>query len=318
MKVISVIFLILFSMVAQAKTIDRIVAVVNNEAITEYELDRAISVRRPQMPRDNNPEPNLKQLHLKILNDLINEKLLEQEADKTDIEVTDDELARAVANILQKNKIAIENLQASLAAQGVSFEEYKIQLKRQILQAKLIQQNAGSQVQITDQDVQKYRTSLKKVKPLDQNISVHLAVLIKQVDPDASSNDIREEVRKTRKITDKARRGEDFATLIREYSEDPKVKEEGGDWGTMLISSLPGPIASYVRKMKIGSVSDPILMPDGIYIVKLLEKSVVDETGQQDEATLRQQLYNERMEQAVNGYLMKLRRKAFVDIREPV
>ena len=82
------------------------------------------------------------------------------------------------------------------------------------------------------------------------------------------------------------------------------------------MSALPSPMSSLVRKMKVGSVSDPILMTDGIYIVKILEKSVQDEAEQnQGDETLRQKIHDERMEQEFNSYVQKLRRRAYIDIR---
>ena len=298
-----------------AKTVDRIVAVVNNEAITEYELDRAVSMRRSQMKQATNVALALQQLREQTLNDMINQKVLEHEVEKSDVQVTDDELARTIANVLQKNGINIEILRAELAAKGIAFEEYKEELKGQIKQMKFIQQQVASNIQVTDQDVQKYRANLKKAKPMDQNVTVHLAIIVKKVDADASPNDVREEVRKSRKITDKARKGGDFSKLAAEYSEGPGAKE-GGDWGTKDLSALPSPMSSLVRKMKVGSVSDPILMTDGIYIVKVLEKSVQDEAEQnQGDETLRQKIHDERMEQEFNSYVQKLRRRAYIDIR---
>ncbi|MDP2599611.1 MAG: SurA N-terminal domain-containing protein [Deltaproteobacteria bacterium] len=300
---------------ALAKTVDRIVAVVNNEAITEYELERAVGMRRSQMRQAVNAELALRQLREETLNDMINQKVLEHEVEKSDVQVTDDELARTIANVLQKNGINIEILRAELAAKGIPFEEYKEELKGQIKHMKFIQQHVAANIQVTDQDVQKYRANLKKAKPLDQNISVHLAVIVKKVDAAASPNDIRETVRKLRKITDKARKNADFAALAAEYSEGPEA-QEGGDWGNKNLSELPSPISSLVRKMRVGAVSDPILMPEGIYIVKVLEKSVQDEAEQnQDIEALRQQIHNERMEQEFNSYIQKLRRKAYIDIR---
>lgn len=299
-----------------AKTVDRIVAVVNNDVITELELDRAVSMRRSQMKQSTNVELALKQLRQQTLNDMINQKVLENELEKSDLQVTDDELARTIANVLQKNGINIEILRAELAAKGISFEEYKEELKGQIKQMKFIQQQVAANIQVTDQDVQKYKANLKKAKPEDQNTVVHLAVIIKKVDEDISPDNIREEVRKWRKITDKARKGEDFAKLAVEYSEGPEAKE-GGDWGSKNLNELPSPMSSLVRKMKVGSVSDPILMPDGIYIVKILEKSVQDEVAQsQDDEALRQRIHDERMDHEFNSYTQKLRRKAYIDIRE--
>lgn len=306
-----------FALEAPAKVIDRIVAVVNNDVITQYDLDRAMAPRLAQANRSLNSQAPAQTLQSQVLDDLINQRLLSQEITKAKIEVSDEDLARAVANVLQKNQINIEILRAELAAKGISFEAYKEQLKEQIRQAKFIQQNMASQVQVTDQDVQKYKSS--QAKPLNNNGTLHLASIYLPLDSEASAKDIRDAVRQGRKITDRARRGEDFAKLAQDYSKGLEAKQ-GGDMGTKSLSDLPGLVSSYVAKMKVGAVSDPIATPQGVYIVKVYEKSAqtTEElpATSQDEDQLRQAIYNQQMEQEMNNFVLRLRRKAYIDIRE--
>lgn len=128
----------------QARQVDRVVAVVNSEAVTRYELDRAAAVNKKLPP----PQ---------VLENLIHQKLLEQEIEKSKMEVSDDELARGVANVLAQNGATIEALQMELSAKGISFDSFKDQLRREIRQGKFIQQTVGANVQISDRDVEFYK-----------------------------------------------------------------------------------------------------------------------------------------------------------------
>lgn len=127
-----------------AKLMDRVAAVVNNEAVTLFDLDRAAAI-------------NKKKTSAQVLEDLIHQKLLDQEIEKSKMEVTDDELARGVANVLAQNRVGIEELQMELSAKGISFDSFKDQLRREIRQGKFIQQTVGANVQITDRDIEFYK-----------------------------------------------------------------------------------------------------------------------------------------------------------------
>ena len=245
-----------------AKIIDRVAAVVNNDVITEYDVDRSIAPRLSEIRRSANPDLATKAARSQILNELINQKLLKQAIDKADIEVTDDDLSRAIANVLQKNRINIEVLRAELAGKNVSFEAYKEQLKEQIRQAKFIQQNVASSVQVSDQDVTNYKTINKKGS--NQSVVVHIAWIFFPLDTTPTSKEVRALVRKGRKMADEARHGGDFSKLSKENG--------GGDQGTKNLSELSAPLANVIGKMEVGAISDSVVTPQGVYVVQLLEK----------------------------------------------
>jgi len=276
---------------AQAKVVDRIVAIVNNDVITLYDLDRAVAGRRADRHQ--------------VLEDLIDQKLIHQEITKSNIEVTDQDLAMTIDSVLQKNGINIEILRAELASKGVSFEAYREQLREQIRQAKFIQQNLVSEVQATDRDVRRYQS--QQADKIDASATARLAWIYFPLDPEASNKEIRHLVRKGRKLTDRARRGEDFGKLNKDHWE-----------GSKLLSDLSPPLADLIRKMEANSVSDPIVTPHGVYVVKLYEKSlgVQEKPKSHGDLELKQSAYNDRMEKEMKNFVFQLRRKAYIDIRE--
>ena len=288
--------MICFSTSTFAKVVNKVVAVVNNDVITEYDLNKTMA------------SPSFgKKTRRQVLEDLIDQALLKQEMEKTDIEVTDDDLARAIAGVLDRNKINIEILRAELASKGIAFEAYKEQLKQQIKQTKFVQQNVGSNVSVQDADVTAYK--FERAEIVNPSGTVHIGWIFYPLDDDHSEKEIKKVFIKARKVADKARqKGADFK----------KLSPETGDLGEKSLSDLPPAISSEVRRMEIGEVSDPIVSPQGVYVVKLYEKALqnISEKEKVDDMQIRQTIYNDRMEQEIHNYALKLRRKAFIDIKE--
>lgn len=280
---------------AHAEIIERVVAIVNNEAITLHDLDSALAPLRI-----DRKDPELRR---KVLEDLIHQKLLEQEVEKANIEVSDEELRRAIAGVLQNNQITIDLLKEELMAKGISFEAYKEQLKKQLRQGKFVQQNLGARVQITEQELQQYRKKNQREK--NENISVRVATLFLKLPPKANAKDRRKLVRKGGEMADRVRKGEDFNKL-------------GAEERTVLLRELSQDLSQVVDKMESGAVSDPILTPQGVYVIKLLEKTsgetVAGDNKSDDE--IWQMLFNEKMNRELQSYVLRLRKKAYVEIRD--
>ncbi|MGW8188109.1 MAG: SurA N-terminal domain-containing protein, partial [Desulfobacterales bacterium] len=138
-----------------AEVVDRIVAIVNDEVISLYELNQATQPYIEQVQNSRYPEDVERQLMFevrgKILNEMINEKLADQELKRQNISVSDKEVDNAIERIKESRAITDEELRKSLVAQGITYEEYRQQTKQQILRAKLVNREVRSKIVITDQ-----------------------------------------------------------------------------------------------------------------------------------------------------------------------
>jgi len=152
--IIMLLVVVLFVCKAGADVVDRIVAVVDGEAITMSDLEQVVDMASKQ----GRPilENKLDAARREALDSFIDEIILRHEIKKAELEVTDEELTRAIAGVLVQNRITLGQLQADLARKGVNYATYKEQISEQIKTIKFINQVIGSQLKLTDADLRDY------------------------------------------------------------------------------------------------------------------------------------------------------------------
>jgi len=304
--------LLLTVCVAKAKTksttVDSIAAIVNDGVITRREVDRAI-VKAHGKKKKKIEDHERRQ----VLNNLIDDMLFDQLVAKASIVITDDELAKAIAGVLYQNKMTIEQLRKELYAKGMTYDEYKKDVEKQIKRIKFVNQVIGPQVKITDQDLRDYYQ--KHQEQFRGSHNAHIAQIIFPLANVATQAEF-EKIRKdAMTVVSQARKGRSFKKLAEKYSKGPNVTS-GGDLGMVDLKDLPQIVADTVRTMKIGDVSKPIFTGRALVIVKLIslpEISAADFDKMRD--NIYGAMYDSRMDQTLNSYILKERQKAYIDIR---
>ena len=152
--IIMLLVVVLFVCKAGADVVDRIVAVVDGEAITMSDLEQVVDMASKQ----GRPilENKLDAARREALDSFIDEIILRHEIKKAELEVTDEELTRAIAGVLVQNRITLGQLQADLARKGVNYATHKEQISEQVKTIKFITQVIGSQLKLTDADLRDY------------------------------------------------------------------------------------------------------------------------------------------------------------------
>ncbi|MBI4125559.1 MAG: SurA N-terminal domain-containing protein [Deltaproteobacteria bacterium] len=284
----------------RAEIIEQVVAVVNNDVITRYDLDRAMAPLAKQK--------NAEGLRRQILENLVHQKLLEQEVTKAAIEVTNEDLQRAVAGILHNNGITIDILRSELSSKGITFDAYKDQIKEQIRQAKFIQQNLAPQVQVTAQDVQNFRRRHQLEDAANQKVK--LAWIFLPWEEEAGDKAKREQVEEARELAEKLRKGEDAKKIAKKY---PRTER------TLWTDELTPELSEAASKMAAGEIGDPVTTPQGVYVMELKERyesgAAEGKAGNLSDEEVYQRLFNERLDQEIHNYVLRLRKKAFVEMR---
>lgn len=296
-----------------AEIVGGIAAVVNNDIITQAELNRSLS-SGAQGPRRTGAQTHrgdvMKQ---EVLNRLIDEAIFNQILSKSKIEVSDDDMARAIANILHQNRMTLDQLKGEIASKGMTYDEYKRQIEREIRRVKFINQVIGPQVRISDQDLRDHYQ--QNQGRFHGGNKVHIAEIVMPLEGITSQEEFNHLGELTMSIVAKARHGTNFQSLVKQHSKGPNIVG-GGDLGTVNLKDLPPQVADGIRGLRVGEVTNPIVTENAIVIVKLI--SLPDAaSGDFDKARddIYSALYDQKVEDALMNYLAKERQKAFVEIR---
>jgi len=149
--------LLLWTSTASATTLIKTVAMVNNDAVTSYQLEKklVIAMAAETSPRQLSQQ-EYSDLRLKILNDMIEDLLVEQRIQELGLSVSDQELDSAIEDVQRQNKLTSEQLKTALQAQGMSFADYRLNLRKEILRYKLIARDVRSKVEVTNAEIRDY------------------------------------------------------------------------------------------------------------------------------------------------------------------
>ena len=303
---------------AGEQIVEKIVAVVGGDIIllseVENVLDEMLRAMGPGFTQ--NRQQFRSERRAEIINTLIAEKVLEQEIHKLRIEVSDQELDRAIEDILSKNNIDKDQLRMALRKQGLSLKEYREGMKKQLLKAKIIQLKVRSRIQVTDQDVQSaYATMSAQASQLVRIRAQHILFIEKRTSDDVNAQDS-EAKQKALAALRRAQAGEDFGLLAGELSEGPSRARQG-DLGTFGRGEMMPEFEEAAFKAKEGHVVGPVRTSIGWHVIKVNERVVEAQRPIEEvEMAIRQQLYEAKVEDAFARYIEELKGQVYIEIRD--
>jgi peptidyl-prolyl cis-trans isomerase SurA len=308
---ISAFFIILINIsILRAKIIDRVVAVVNDDIITLSELNKASS----QFLNDKNlNEFNKRIIKLKVLNELIDMKLLEQEAEKLNIEVSNREIDEWIEETKKRNSLDQEALEKAVKKEGLTFREYKEKVKENILRIKLMNRKIKPNIDIDDERLKSYY--LENIDKYSHPERVKVKAIFLSLPKKKNKKDIEEVRTRAYEILNKIEEGKSFESMAVKYSESPSAKD-GGDMGYFKIDDINPGFKKILNGMKPGEVSEPFMTENGFYIIKLVK---IEKKGHRDFKEVKDEIYraiiNEESEKAFKKWLSSLREEAIIEIR---
>ena len=247
--------------------LDRIVAVVNDGVVLQSELDeRVAQIDQRMHDRGVAPLPR-EQVEEQVLERLIIMETQRQRADRLGIQVDDDTLNRMLTSIAERNGIPFADLPRALAQQGVDYQEYREESRREMQLEQLRSRDVYSRISITPSEVDAY---LRKMSGRDQSVEYHLFHILVSIPSSASNEQIDQARQKALELRGRATGGEDFSRLAVAYSAGAQALQ-GGDLGWRKLSAIPTLFVDPLLRMNPGDVSDPIPSPSGFHLVRLDE-----------------------------------------------
>jgi len=253
--------------------VDYIVAVVNSEPITSNEVRLATQRLEQQLAQQGRNAPDHQQVTRQVLERLINEKVQLQWARESGIRVDDAAIDQAEQNIARQNQIELAELRRHLAQDGVTLSQFRAQLQDQILLTRVREREVEARVRVSDLEVDEYlRQQQNNNDPAAQEIN--LAQILVAVPDAASPEQLATLHAKAERALARARAGEDFAALVREFSDvsDSATRANGGQLGLRTADRYPPLFLAAIDKLAVGELSALVRSGAGFHILKVLEK----------------------------------------------
>ena len=256
---------------AQPLEVDRIIAVVNDEAITAYELRARLATVERQLRDQKVQLPPREVLEKQLLERMITDRVQLQYARETGLRVSDLDLDAAMRRIAEGNKLPLQDFRAALEKDGIAWAKFREEIREEIVLSRLREREVQSRVVVTDGEIDNYLANLAAGGD-SANIEVRTAHIILRVPEQATPDQLMRIGARARAALDQIRRGDDFAKVAASYSDAPDGLS-GGLMGARPLDRLPALYADAVKKLKPGEVSDILRSPAGFHIVKLIDQA---------------------------------------------
>ena len=300
---------------ASAEVIDRIVAQVNDEIITEYELEEGAVpylVQQGQNPQALADDQRREAILEEVLEEKVNRILMEEEAREMGLEVGEAQIDEWIRMTAQQQNMTTDQFRQAVSQYGIEYEEYRQIIRDNLLQMQLMQQRArGGAVSESEIDAA-YRERFGSPDGVERRIEVrHILLVPEQIDGGEEAarelaGQLREQI-----VAGEATFGE----LAESYSQGPGA-DDGGNIGMFGRGELAESFESVAFDLEVGELSQPVDTEFGIHLVEVLDSEErADPQVEQRRQQIRAQLQEEQMQQQMESYLETLRTRAFIDIR---
>lgn len=254
---------------AEVQPLNRVVAIVDNDVVMQSQLDSRLREVQQTIAQRGGALPPEHVLSQQVLERLIIENIQLQIGERSGIRITDEELNQAIGTIAQRNGMSIEQFRAALAADGLSYNDARDQVRREMIISRVRQRRVAERIQVTDQEVQNFLASDMGKMQLSEEF--RLANILIPVTEGASPEDIQAADRQARELYQQLQQGADFAQLAIARSAS-ETALEGGEMGWRKAGQLPPPFDAMISALAVGQVTEPMRTPGGFIMLKLLEK----------------------------------------------
>jgi peptidyl-prolyl cis-trans isomerase SurA len=304
---------------ASGRTIEEIIARVNNEIITRSEYEKAQASAEDDAKQEcagkctpEQLEVNIEDRQKNVLRDLIDQSLLVQRGKDMGVSVEPEVIKRLDQIRIQNNLASMEDLEKAVSSQGVNWEDFKNNIRNQILTQRVISAEVGSHITIGKDEVQKYYEAHQKEFIRPEQVALREIEVNTEGKKESELPDLK---KKAETALQRVKDGEDFGEIAKRLS-DGSTAKQGGFLGVYKRGELSKQLEDIVFKMKKNELSDVLDTKQGYLVLQVMEH--YDEGQQpltkvQNEIT--DKLYSGRMEPALRDYLKMLREQSYVVIK---
>lgn len=294
------------------EVISTIAAVVNEDIITTLDVKKelATAMREPGKP---NPENDREKIERESLNKLIDKKLVEQKIKELNIKVSEEDLRMAIDEVKRQNGLTQEALVAALASQGLSYEQYRAQLKDQLERLRLVSQEVRAKIQVGEREMLEFFEANKASYQEEEKLRARQIFF--RLDKGAPATEIKKTMMTALSVLQEARSGANFSDLATKHSNDASAAD-GGSLGVFHLNDMIADFQEALGGMKPGEVSDLIVTPAGLHIVKLEERIPGKiKPFAEVKADIEDRLYRKKSEDRFASWVADLKTHANIEIK---
>jgi peptidyl-prolyl cis-trans isomerase SurA len=270
-----------FAQSSKVETLDRIVAIVNDEVITQYDLEDQKRLVISQLKRQGTELPPNDVLEKQLLERLINDRAQIQWAKETGIKIDDSQVERTIGRIAEDNKMTQAQFRDLLKQDNIPYSKFREDLRTEITLARVREREVDNKITVTENEIDNYLATQATQTGKQQEYRIaHILVLVPE---QASAEQINARRARAEDAMKALKEGKDFAQVAAGYS-DASDALQGGSLGWRAHGRLPTVFAEVVPNLKPGEISGILKSPNGFHIVKVFEeratggKQVVDQT----------------------------------------
>ncbi len=263
----------------QPVLVDRVVAIVNDDVITQVELEQRVVQILGQLRRQNTELPPPGVLESQVLERLIVERIQLQMAEERGIRITDAQLDRVVERFASDNRLSVEQLRARVDAEGMSFDAFRRQLRGEYLRSRLREREVDSRVNVSEADVDAWLAREQGgAQGAEAPVEYEVGQILLRVSEDAAEDEVARQRDRANELAGRLRAGEDIDQVAAEVSGSPAAGQSAS-LGWRDASRLPQLFVDAIRGLEPGGVADPVRSPNGFHVLKLLGRRDAGPTG---------------------------------------
>ena len=302
----------------RAELVDRVVAVVNNDIILNSDIEQALSVAATALDEQRYSPSQRQQIlnkqRQRILDQLIYDKLTDQQVKRDHINIGDDEVNATIERIRSVNKMSDQDLRRALELDGISYDDYRKQIKDRMLRTRLVNREVKSKIVITDEDVKAYYDAHQS--EYGGHTKLELSHILIRVPSEAGPTEKERALNQINDIYKQLQNGEAFDKLASQYSEAPSA-QRNGYLGVFDINQLSDKIQQAVQKLGPQQFSKIVETDQGyqiFYITSLTQSGA--KPLEEVRGEIQEKIYTESVDQKFNAWIKELRQRSHVQILE--
>ena len=293
--------------------VEDVIVRVNDQIISRSDVERGQQQLAEEIQRNNVPPAEAAEEQRNLLRDMIDKQLMLSRAKELGMNA-DNEVIRQLDEIRKQNKLAsMEELERAARQQGVSFEDFKADIRDKILEQQVVREEVGRRLQMSQSQVQAYYDAHKQ--EFEQPEQVRLSEILVPTPADANDATVAQAQAKAADIAAKIKGGAKFDELAKTYSGGPTA-QDGGDLGLFKRGALAKVLEDQTFGLKAGETTAPIRTRQGFVILKVTDHQAAGVPPLKDiEPQIQEALYTSQLQPAMRAYLTHLREDAYVDVK---